>query len=60
MVKPFFMEQVASREGLSRRWFNIADFIEQQVSQYQAPLLTDDYAPVERLLGPILTTTAAN
>ncbi len=33
-----------------------SDFIEQQAQQYETIVLTDDYAPIERLLGRLLST----
>jgi spermidine synthase len=53
-------EQVSSRDGIPRTWFNIADFIAEQAARNEAPLLTDHYAPVERLLSKLLTTGLGN
>ena len=38
------------------QWYQINDFIEQQNDQQETPVLTDNYAPIERLLGRLLTT----
>lgn len=54
----FDFEQIAAQSGAARTWFNIGEFIEQQAIKYQPPILTDNYAPVERLLGNLLTTDA--
>ena len=39
-------------------WFQIGDFVEQQIQQSDSPVLTDDFTPVERLLAPLLVTRA--
>ena len=39
-----------------QQWFEISDFILQQISQYQPEVLTDDFAPVERLMNNLLLT----
>ena len=40
------------------QWFQINDFVQTQVKKKRSPLLTDDFAPVERLLGRLLGTDA--
>lgn len=54
----FVVPQVSSASGIARTWFDIGDFIGQQAEQYQSPVLTDNFAPVERLLHKLLTTRA--
>ena len=53
-------DSVHATDGLPRTWFNIAEFIEQQSAQYDAPILTDNYAPIERLISPLLTSSAGH
>ena len=42
--------------GGESRWYEIGEFVHDQARGPETPLLTDDYAPVERLLGRLLTT----
>ena len=56
--QPVTRDSISSTDGLARTWFNIAEFIEQQSAQYDAPVFTDDYAPIERLISPLLTSSA--
>ena len=57
---PRFPDRISSVEGADRTWFNIADFVSDQAGENDAPLLTDDFAPVERLLADLLTTRLGN
>ena len=41
-------------------WYEIGEFIEQQIERNGATLLSDDYAPVERLLNRLLTSEAGS
>ena len=43
-----------------RKWYEIREFVEQQINENGATLLTDNYAPVERLLRRLLTTSAGS
>ena len=59
-VRPVPGEIIDSRSGPRRRWFNIADFVSEQATGNNAAVITDDYAPVERLLRKMLVTRAGN
>ena len=52
--------QLSSRYGPQRTWFEIGDFVRSQAGQNEVPLLTDNYAPVERLLEKMLVTHRGN
>ncbi|MGI9315943.1 MAG: fused MFS/spermidine synthase, partial [bacterium] len=54
------VSRIDSLSGEQRTWFDIGEFIEQQATRYQPPVLTDNYAPVERLLNKLLTTGAGS
>jgi spermidine synthase len=58
--RPETRDSIRSADGVPRTWFNIAEFIEQQSLQYDAPILTDDYAPIEKLISPLLTSGAGH
>ena len=51
---------LTSRNGPARTWYEIGDFVRSQAATHAAPVLTDDYAPVERLLARMLVTRAGN
>ncbi len=53
-------EILTSRAGLERTWFNIGDYVNDQARENDAPVLTDDHAPVERLLARMLLTRRGN
>ena len=57
---PIKTPQLSASSGVPRTWFDIGDFIARQVRQYRPPILTDNYAPVERLLGRLLTSKAGS
>ena len=57
---PLGWETIASTAAPRRTWFNIADFVAQQAAENVAPRITDDYAPVERLLEGMLVTRRGN
>ena len=44
----------------SRVWYNVEGFIGQQIARNGEMLLTDNYAPVERLLSRLLNTSIGN
>ncbi len=54
--QPFEFSEVESQRGIFRVWYNITDFIEEQALKYDAIILTDDYAPVERLISVLFTS----
>lgn len=54
--RPVPGDVIESRSGPQRRWFNIADFVNGQALERDAAVITDDYAPVERLLRKMLVT----
>ncbi len=58
--RPLPGDVIDSRSGPRRRWFNIADFVSEQATRYDAEVITDDYAPVERLLRKMLVTRTGN
>lgn len=47
---------IASARGLPRTWYDITEFVKKQREQYGAVVLTDDYAPVERLISVLFTS----
>lgn len=53
-------EQVFSQNGFQRRWMRInAPLLATGTDLQQLPMLTDDYVPVERLLGKLLFSEGA-
>ena len=48
---------INSNQGIFRTWYNIADFVEEQTVKHGAVALTDDYAPVERLISILFTSS---
>ena len=54
--RPPVADRLDSPGAPARTWFNIADFVEEQAERGDSPLITDDYAPVERLLERMLVT----
>ncbi len=57
---PMSTDRIESISGPQRRWFNIVEFVDQQTHEQNAVLLTDDFAPVERLLQDMLITRTGN
>lgn len=54
--QPFEFAEIESQRGIFRVWYNITDFIEEQTAKHDAITLTDDYAPVERLVSVLFTS----
>jgi len=54
--QPFEFTKIESQHGIFRVWYNITDFIEEQALKHDAITLTDDYAPVERLISVLFTS----
>lgn len=51
-------ERVQSREGLPREWLDVGDLLAAGGTRYDdVPILTDDKAPVERLLSTLIFGT---
>lgn len=55
--QPFDFVEIATNRGISRIWFDIAGFFEEQSRQYGSVVLTDDYVPVERLISVLFAST---
>jgi spermidine synthase len=53
---PISERQTVIEGRTGKNWYEISEFIDQQIAQYEPTLLTDDYAPVERLLRRLLTS----
>lgn len=53
---PALPDEVPARTGMPRTWSRVTDMLDRfGVPMAQAPVLTDDYAPVEQLIGRLLT-----
>jgi predicted membrane-bound spermidine synthase len=51
---PALPDRLAARHGMPREWFRVTEPISRQLSASDGiPLLTDDYAPVERLVAQL-------
>ncbi len=58
--RPIGADRIESVSGPKRYWFNIAEFVDKQARERSATLITDDFAPVERLLQKMLMTRVGN
>ncbi len=54
--QPFEFDEIESKRGEFRVWYNITDFTEDQTQRHDAITLTDDYAPIERLISILFTS----
>ncbi|MCY4273965.1 MAG: fused MFS/spermidine synthase [Gammaproteobacteria bacterium] len=54
--QPFKFNEIESKRGVFRVWYNITDFVEDQTQRHNAITLTDDYAPIERLISILFTS----
>lgn len=57
-ARPFTASQVHAAYGESRTWYDISAFVRQQGERHGAVILTDDYAPVERLISALFDMPA--
>ncbi len=58
--RPVPADTIQSISGTKRQWFNIVEFVSQQAREHEAISITDNYAPVERLLKKMLVTRSGN
>ncbi|MBX2870186.1 MAG: fused MFS/spermidine synthase [Acidiferrobacterales bacterium] len=56
--KPFAVETIMIDSPQDSQWYQINEFVQTQVKKKRSPLLTDNFAPVERLLGKLLASDA--
>ena len=57
---PLPVEKLTIDAPQNSQWFQINEFVQTQAKQKGSPLLTDNFAPVERLLGKLLATDAGS
>lgn len=59
-ARPFTSSEVQAISGEPRIWYDISTFVDQQGKRHGATVLTDDYAPVERLISALYDTPAGS